>query len=174
MATNDNAQPLLVAGKLPKECYTDLNEFVQDLSKVLALPLDAVAVIKGAQGEPGPRGAPGERGATGATGPGVTKLEKKIPIPTAATYVEFPFFFGWENSIYSIRYDGMFGSIIPTINNFDPTKGIVGTGVTVAVFNTVATPQPTKLRHYFTFAGGTPAITATPDENFILQITTLQ
>ncbi len=171
MATNDNAQPLLVAGKLPKQCYTDLDEFVQDLAKVLALPLDAVAIIKGAAGEPGPRGAPGAAGPQGPVGPGVVKVFKSFPIPTDVAFVEFDTFLGWESAIYSIRYDGSYGSLLETINNFDPVNGIVGPGTTVGVFNTVLAPAPNKLRHYFTFAGG---IEATPDENFILDVTKLQ
>jgi len=176
MATNDNAQPLLVAGKLPKTCYTDLDEFVQDLSKVLALPLDAVAVIQGAEGKQGPKGATGSKGEQGPVGPGVTKSELHIPIPAGVTFVEFDVFFGWETAIYGIRNIGQHGSLNADVPVFDPAIGIVGPGTTVGVFNGTATAAlpPARLRHYFVFAGGTPAITATPDNKFLLQITKFQ
>ena len=118
----------------------------------------------------------GSQGPQGPVGPGVTKQTQVIHIPGNSKYVEFPVFLGWETAIYSIRYDGQLGSTNISINNFDPTKGIVGPGTTVGVFNgtTTTTGVPVNLRHYFVFTGGTPAITATPDEKFILQVTKLQ
>lgn len=164
---NDNAQPLLVAGKLPKDCYTDLDEFVQDLSKVLALPLDAVAVIQGAKGEKGDRGEKGSIGPTGPASTGTVKKEIQVSIPDTAKYVEFPVFFGWQSASYGIRFNGRFDSPGAPYEDFDPVNGIVGPGVTVEIHNP-ASISPTHLRHYFTFAGG---ITETPNEHFMLQIT---
>jgi len=130
------------------------------------LPLDAVAIIKGAKGDKGDRG---ERGPAGASGSEITtvKSELQYTIPANSEYVEFPIFFGWESAIYGIRYFGRMDSVTPGVQNFDPVNGIVGPGVTVEIHNP-ATISPTHLRHYFTFAGG---ITQTPDEYFILQIT---
>ena len=159
---NDNQQPLLVAGQLPKECYESLQDFVNDLPNVLLFPLDAVEIIKGAKGDEGPKGSKGAKGDAGQDGSNLTLFDIIVSIPDNVAYVEFDVFSGWETASYTIRHSGLVSNIVPIV--YDPANGIVGVGSVVAVYNT---PSPTKIRCYFVFAG---AITATPDENHILQI----
>jgi len=165
MAINDNAQPLLIAGVLPRTEYASLQDFVNDLPKVLKFPIDAVAIIKGAQGISGIKGDKGSRGEAGLPGVGITQVDQKITIPTSVTFVEFNAFVGWENATYQIRHTGQVGNANVGVPNYSPVNGIVGVGMVIAVYGI---PTPTKIRCYFTFAGG---ITAVPDANHILQIT---
>lgn len=66
---NDNSQPLLVVGNIPDGCWSDPNEFVAELAKVLRIPIDTISIIKGAAGTPGKKGDPGDRGVQGVPGP---------------------------------------------------------------------------------------------------------
>ena len=169
---NDNTQPLLVAGKLSKQCYESLQDFVDELPSVLKFPLDAVAVIKGAAGENGKKGDKGEKGNKGDKGDGAVRDARLISIAMGATYVAFPIFDGWEYATYTIRHAGMVGSTEPTIPAHNPiTEGIVGVGIVIALY---LSPSPTTIRCYFVYAAGTAAgghhISAVPDAHHLLQI----
>lgn len=79
--TPDNSEPLLISGPLPKKSYNNLDEFTQDLAKVLRIPYDTISVIKGAKGEIGERGQRGNAGPTGAVGAaGATTILANIPL----------------------------------------------------------------------------------------------
>ncbi len=162
--TNDNAQPLLVAGVLPKVEYSTLQEFVNDLPKVLKFPIDAVSIIKGAAGTEGSVGKRGAAGTQGPPGPGIKISTIKYNIPLGATYVEFPVSAGWEKAHYSITHRGQIGSTDASIPVYDPAAGILGAGVVVGVY---AVPAPTTARCYFVYAG---TITSAPDANHVLQV----
>lgn len=79
MENTDGLIKVFLAGKLPQEKYTDMNEFAQDLANVLAInkanisvELIALESIKGDKGDKGDRGNQGQIGPTGlqgATGP---------------------------------------------------------------------------------------------------------
>lgn len=163
---NDNQLPLQVSGPLPKDCYSDLNEFVADLAKVLELPLDTAIIIKGANGERGVKGERGPKGDQGPKGDSRVLVQYSLAIGAGVAFVEFNYFQGWEAASYMITYDGAFAAL--TGNNFVPASGLIGVGTIVPVF---AVPTPTKLRCYFVFAGG---VTSTPDNKFLLKISILQ
>lgn len=162
---NDNTLPVLVAGKLSKECYSTAQELVDELPSVLKIPFDTIQVIKGAQGEPGRRGRRGEKGETGSRGPkgdsGITLQIQIIAIPEGATYVEFDYFTNWRQCSYSIVHLGTQGGGSPL---FDPAEGIVSVGTLVEVYDAEET---TKVRCYFTFHN----CSAVPDANHRLHIT---
>jgi hypothetical protein len=144
---NDNGQPLLVAGALPKTCYSDFNEFVRDLAKVLRIPTDTIAIIQGAQGEKGEKGQKGSPGAVGPAGPGASPNLQVIPIPLGATYVDFDHFEGYKQASYSIHYNGMVSDVDPA-NEFDPTdQGTISVAQIVEIY-----PGGTggQVRAYFT------------------------
>jgi hypothetical protein len=169
---NDNTQPLLVAGKLSKECYESLQDFVDELPSVLKFPIDAVSVIQGAAGTDGAKGAKGDTGAKGSkgdTGEGVILDFRMIDIANAAKYVDFPIFDGWENAVYTIRHKGQIGSTDPLIVSHNPsTEGVVGVGIVIALY---LSPLPTTIRCYFVYAGGPGGgIVAVPDAFHFLQI----
>lgn len=74
--TSGPIKPFL-SGKMPKDKYTDVNELVKDLVKILAIDADSITVnlvalsdLKGEKGDKGARGAQGKKGDTG--GPGLT------------------------------------------------------------------------------------------------------
>lgn len=166
---NDGTQPLLVSGKLPKECFDSLQEFVDVLPSVLKFPLDAVAVIKGATGNPGAKGAKGDKGDKGEKGDNAVRTTFLIPIPEDATYVDFDIFTGWQYATYTIRHTGQVGSTDIAIPDYDPgADGVVGAGTVIPLY---LDPSPDTLRCYFVYAG---AITAVPDAFHLLQITVVQ
>jgi hypothetical protein len=171
MSTTDPSlkdQPLLVSGVLPKTSYANLQEFVEDLAKVLRVPVDLISVIQGANGKDGQRGQQGYQGTKGDKGDPAKEyipIIQTISIPDAASYVNIPVFTGWESSSYVIGYNGQVSSANGEIPDFDPGDGVVGVGSVVAVYSD---PEPTLIRCYFVFAGG---ITATPNANFKLTIT---
>ena len=64
-----------ITGVLPKEKYSDVNEFARDLASILRIDEDRIVIdlvalesLKGEQGAEGPRGIQGEKGAKGDTG----------------------------------------------------------------------------------------------------------
>ena len=165
MAQNTNTAPLQV-GKLPKECYTNWQEFADDLAKVISFPQDTKQIIQGAKGDTGATGRRGPQGETGPPGTNTTLTPRAIPIPAGVKYVSLPIFTNWEYSIFTIKYNGRFAPV-SAVDPFDPDDGYIGVG-TIVVEDGI--PTPTTIRVYFVFS---PGITVTPDDNFILQITTL-
>ena len=163
---NDNKQPLLIAGKLPKQEYKSLQEFVNDLPKVLLFPIDAVSIIKGANGERGVKGERGLQGPAGPAGNGASKTGSKISIPEAATYLEFNIFPNWRNATFTVINEA-FINPIDGEDEMDTLVGWVGVGTIVQVS---AIPSPTKLRCYFIFGGGA---TSVPGPDFYLQHTSI-
>lgn len=164
---NDGTLPLLVIGKLPKECYESWQEFADDFVRVLRLGSDTVAIIQGAAGERGPQGrtgAAGQQGVPGVAGTTPALQTENIPINAGVKFVEFNFFTGWRSAIYTIVYNGAFGSSDVSQPDYVPSSGVVGVGTLVPVY---AVGGTTKVRCYFTFAAG---VTQTPDANFALQI----
>jgi hypothetical protein len=165
MADNDNVLPLKV-GKLPRECYTSWQEFAEDFVKVLQVAQDNKEIIEGAKGDPGDRGLRGPKGDPGAAGANTVISTRQFEIDDASTYVDVPIFSGWESSMFYIEYSGR---VLP-VGPYDPfvaADGYIGVGTIVLVDEI---PTPTTLRVYFVFS---PGITAVPDENFILHVTTL-
>jgi hypothetical protein len=165
MADNDNVLPLKV-GKLPRECYNNWQEFAEDLVKVMQVAQDNKEIIQGAKGETGDRGLRGPKGDTGQPGSNTNITVRTFDIPDASTYVDINIFDGWERSMFNVRYDGR---VVPVsaVNPFVEADGYIGVG-TIVLIDLI--PTPTTFRVYFVFS---PGITAVPDENFILHVTTL-
>jgi hypothetical protein len=97
--TTGSITPFLV-NKLPKEKYSDVNEFAKDLANALRIDQEKIVVtlipsadIKGEKGDTGKRGLTGEQGTqgqvgpTGPTGPQAQGLEWEGAWVLAATYV---------------------------------------------------------------------------------------
>lgn len=162
---NDNTTPLLVAGKMPKTCYEDVNELIADIAKVLRIPFDTYTVIKGAEGIPGKtvRGPSGVTGPAGPAGSDASMYVRKVPIPLGATFVDFNTFIGYDRASFSIHHKGQIGSLIPDPPIYNPgTAGIVGIGTVIGI-----APSAAVIRVFFLFGGG---ITTVPDINHVLHI----
>lgn len=166
MADNDNVLPLKV-GRLPRECYTGWQEFADDLVKVLQVAQDNKEIIQGAKGDSGDKGLRGPKGDVGPAGANTNITSRTFAIPNLSTYIQVPFFQGWDQSIFSIRYDGRITPTSGVINPFVAVNGYIGVGTIVLVD---AIPAPTDFRVYFVFS---PTFTSVPDANFILHATTL-
>jgi len=172
MSTTGLDQPLLIVGKLPKPCYTDLQEFAEDFVKTLRIPLDLISIVKGADGKDGQKGDKGNKGDKGEKGDAgaiTTFRTNTVDIPIGATYVEFEKFEGWQTSIYSIGHKGMVGSTDVLIPDYVPaTTKTFAVGPILPVYHATLV---TKIRCYFVFPAG---ITQTLDANNILRITVLK
>ncbi len=159
---NDKTQPLVVAGKLPKTCYEDANEYAQDLAKVIRIPQDTYQVIQGAEGKQGKTGQAGSKGAKGDKGEAAQMKLQIVPIPMGATYVDFANFAGYKTASYSIHHKLLVGGT----PSFDPaTAGRVAVGTIIEV-----APAGAQVRLFFLFGG----IAAVPDTNHVLHIVTLE
>lgn len=162
---NDNSQPLTVAGKLPKTCYKSLQEFVNDIAKVLRIPIDTISIAKGATGETGlngNKGDKGDKGDRGQDGLSVSSSIRNFDIPNGATYLQLPIFDGWDRSFYQVYHKGQVGSTDVDIPNFDPAAKVVSIGTIIQVYGTPVT----LIRVYFTFLG----VSAVPDANHTIRI----
>lgn len=93
---NDNTEPVFTVGTLPKKCYTDPQELLNDIAAALSVPTDNAKVIKGAQGPPGPPGSRGAPGPIGPVGEGVTRNIINVDIPDGSTFVTVAMFEGWQ------------------------------------------------------------------------------
>ena len=161
---NDNTQPLTVAGQLPKKCYKDLQEFVDDLSKILRIPIDTISIAQGATGQAGAKGNKGDKGDKGDRGEDGAKVSYDIQnfdIPNGATYLEIPAFDGWDKAFYSIHHKGQLNSLNVDIPDFDPAAQVVSVGTIIQVYGTPVT----LIRVYFTFL----TVTAVPDADHTLR-----
>jgi hypothetical protein len=162
---NDNTTPVLTLGTLPRKCYSDPQQFAEDLVKVIKIPSDTYSVINGAKGEPGKsiRGPSGPQGLQGPAGAGATLYLRIIEIPSAATYVDFVAFTDWQKASFSICHKGVVGSTgSPPIVYNPGASGVIAVGTTIGI-----APLAASIRVYFIFGGG---ITSTPDANHVLHI----
>jgi hypothetical protein len=76
--TTGPIKPFL-AGRLPKDKYSDANEFAADLAAILAIEQERIVIdlinlpdIKGEKGDKGDKGNPGSKGETGDSGVSLT------------------------------------------------------------------------------------------------------
>jgi len=163
---NDNTEPVFTVGTLPKKCYTDPQELLNDFAAALSVPTDNAKVIKGAQGIPGPPGSPGPVGGPGPPGDAVLKSFQNIAIPEGVTYVEVPVFDGWQSSTYQIIYNGYEDH--PDDPDFGDLDVNIGVGTIVPVYGS---PSVTSLKVHLIIISDT--VTETPDNKFLLAITTI-
>ena len=163
----DNSLPFTIASKLPKECYIDLNEFAQDLAKVLVVDFDLVSVQKGADGEKGEKGTTGSKGDKGDAGKDATTTRtfQSYDIPNGASYVDIPSSPSWQSDSYIVGYDGQIASTDSNIPVFD--EAVIGhVRSVVAKYG-----EPvSEVRVYLGFSTGT----TTPDENYRLYVSGIQ
>jgi len=163
---NDNTEPVFTVGILPKKCYTDPQELLNDIAAALSVPTDNAKVIKGAQGPIGPPGGRGDTGPPGPIGEAVTRNTQSHAIPINATFVDIPIFDQWQFSTYNIIYNGY--DFHPTDPDFEDLAVVVGVGTIVPLYGV---PDVLNLRVYLTFHG---VPINTPDANFLLNIVTIQ
>jgi hypothetical protein len=153
-------------GKLPKDCYTDFNEFAQDLAKIMYFDVAGIAIaqgVDGKDGEPGQRGPKGDKGDKGDPGE-VHVYVDNYDIPENATYIDIPIFTNWDQAIFQVKSKAAVGSPGPPDADPYDDPSSVGVGTIVLVHGTPVT----HIRVYFVFSGG---ISDVPDDTFYLSVT---
>ncbi len=167
---NDNQLPVLQASPLPKECYTTLQDFVNDLVKSLHIPSDTISIVKGADGLSGDRGTKGDRGPKGDKGDrgdGSVLLHQEIPIPLNGRFVELPKFPGWEYATYTLRHSKTIDTAqLTDYSGFDPEGNQIAVSVVLEVTN--AGIPTGNIRCYLLDTSGAGG--GAPTADFILQI----
>jgi hypothetical protein len=157
---NDNTEPVFTVGTLPKKCYTDPQELLNDFAAALSVPTDNAKVIKGAEGPPGPVGGRGPAGPAGPPGEMLNKNLYSVEIQAGATTVDIPVFEGWQSAHYQVLYNGY--DEHPTEDDFTDLGVVIGVGTIVPVY---AVPNVIFIRVHLTFQGGP---TTVPDDKFLL------
>lgn len=164
MADNTSLTPVFTAGQLPKKCYNDLQEFVNDLVNVIQFDFNAYVIAQGKEGNPGATGQTGGRGPAGPTGPagpGSKQISDSVGIPSGATYVDVPIFAAYPFCSWNITSTSQV-SAEGDVPVFD--GDVFGVGQLVELYDV-----PVQyLRVFFVFPAGVASV---PDDTFQLNYT---
>lgn len=164
MADNTDLTPVFTAGQLPKKCYGDLQEFVNDLVSVIQFDFNAYVIAQGKAGDPGSKGETGNRGPEGPqgpAGPGSKQVSDSVAIPAEATYVDIPIFAAYPFCAWTITSTSQVAGEggVPVF-----AGDVFGVGQIIEVYDT-----PVQyIRVFFVFPAG---VTEVPDDTFQLNYT---